>query len=158
VLAGTDRHGSYMIAVTYRPKGPTVKIGAKSAAKFRNNATGRAGVFAGLGDQIAGLNNNLMTREYQQLKGPPLAPRGAFSRVITNLKLGYEKSDDGRKWTAFGYWDQVVSRKGKPFLHAHFTGAGHLPVRDLAGVRPEGQAKARKAIVAWMRDIIRTSK
>jgi hypothetical protein len=167
VLAGLDKDGNLMPPVTYRPKGPTVKITAKSAAKFRNNAYagGKAGVFAGLGMHTAGVNNNLLPREYEQLTGPPLAPRRQFSRVITNLRLGFEKSADGRQWTAFGFWHEVVNAKGKPFLQYHFQGIRYrswhgsmFKKRDLTGVRPEGQAKARKAIVAWMSDIIRTSK
>jgi hypothetical protein len=159
VLAGLDKDGSYMLAVTYRPKGPTVGIGAKSAAKFRNNAKGnrKAGIFGGFGIYPAGLHNNLSKREYEQLTGPPLAPRGRFSRVITNLKtMWIEPPAGGTVWTAVGYWDQVVSVKGKPFLQAHFNGSGHLPVRNLAGLRPEGRALARKAAVNFLRDLIRT--
>jgi hypothetical protein len=160
VLAGTDKDGGYMVAVTYRPKGPTVGIGAKSAAKFRNYAKGnrKAGSFGGFGLYPAGLHNNLSKREYEQLTGPPLAPRGQFSRVITNLKTGYERSADGRVWTAYGYWDQVVNKKGRPFLQAHFNGSGRLPVRNLAGLRPEGRALARAATVNFLRDLIRWSK
>jgi hypothetical protein len=157
VLAGTDKDGGYMIGVTYRPKGPTVGIKAKSASRFRNNAKagGKAGHFAGFGIHVAGLNNNLSRGEYEQLTGPPLAPRGQFSRVITNLKTGFERSSDWLEWRAYGFWDEVVDAKGRPFLHAHFEGLGHLPIRDLRGVRPEGREKARRAAIAWMSDQIR---
>ena len=159
ILAGTDKDGGYMLAVKYRPKGPTVKIGATSASRFRNNAKGRGkiGIFAGFGVHAAGFHNNLTRGEYEQLTGPPLAPRGQFSRVITNLKTSFEHSPDYTQWTAYGAWFDVVSTKGRPFLSAHFNGVGRLPIRDLAGVRPEGRAKARRAAVAWMRDQIRTT-
>ena len=157
ILAGTDKNGGYMPAVKYRPKGPTVGIKERSAARFRNNAraSSKVGVFAGFGPRASGLNNNLTRGEYEQLTGPPLAPRGQFSRVITNLKTGFEHSPNFMQWTAYGAWFDVVSTKGRPFLGAHFRGAGRLPIRDLAGVRPEGRAKARRAAIAWMSDAVR---
>jgi hypothetical protein len=157
VLAGLDKNGVPMARVTYRPKGPTVKIGADSASRFRNNVSGRIkkGEFGGFGVHAAGLHNNLLTREYEQLTGPPLAPRGQFSRVITNLTTDFAPSADGRVWTAWGAWVDVVSTKGVPFLSAHFKGKGRLPKRDLRGVRPEGRLKARKALIAWAADLIR---
>lgn len=157
VLAGTDKDGNPMAPVTYRPKGPTVGIKAKSAARFRNNQpANRRGEFLGFGRHASGLHNNLTTQEYEQLTGPPLAPRGAFSRVITNLIPGFEEPPAGSSvWTAYGAWVEVVSTKGVPFLQFHFNGGGFLPRRDLRGVRPEGREKARKAAIAWMADQIR---
>lgn len=151
VLAGTDKDGDPMKPVTYRPKGPTVGIKAKSAARFRNNqAANRRGEFFGFGPHASGLNNNLTRGEYEQLTGPPLAPRGAFSRVITNLQPGFEEPPAGSTvWTAYGAWYEVVDTKGRPFLHYAFAR------RDLRGVRPEGREKARKAAIAWMADQIR---
>lgn len=161
ILAGTDKDGGYMLAVTYRPKGPQVKIGAKSASRFRNyaKANRKIGIFGGFGIYASGTHNNLLRREYEQLDGPPLAPRRQFSRVITNLKTGWiEPPRGGSVWTAYGAWDQVVSKKGKQFLQAHFKGSGRLPVRNLAGLRPWGRAEARKATVNFLRDQIRWSK
>jgi len=89
--------------------------------------------------------------------GPPLAPRGAFSRVITNLVTGYEVLASGA-YSAYGLWNEVVNAKGRKFLHYHFEGTGRLPVRDLRGVRPEGVERARKAAKAWMLDLIRRKK
>ena len=159
VLAGTDKDGGYMLAVTYRPVG---KAKGTTAAR-RNLANGRLrkSSFAGLGIHAAGLHNNLTREEYERLGGPPLAPRRASSRVITNLETGWQRSSD-REWEAYGYWDEVVCTRGVPFLHAHFTGAStgrghrvHLPTRDLRGVRPEGRELARRATIAWMRDVLR---
>ena len=157
VLAGKDKDGNAMRPVTYRPKGRAVGINTGAADAFRNNARGRikAGSFGGFGPHTSGFNNNLTRREYEQLSGPPLAPRGQFSRVITNLKTDFHPSPDGRTWTAYGAWFEVVSTKGRQFLGAHFRGAGRLPIRDLTGVRPEGRIKARDAAIAWMADQIR---
>lgn len=151
VLAGLDKDGNPMRPVTYRPVGK----GAKPTKSQKNNAKGRRGVFGGIGPNPAGTNNNLRPDEYRRLSGPPLAPRGAFSRVITNLRTGYEHSAGSDLWTAYGFWDEVVSVNGRPFLSAHFRGAGRLPVRDLRGVRPEGREKARRAAIAWMSDQVR---
>jgi hypothetical protein len=157
VLAGLDKDGNKMAPVKYRPvTAKPIKIGSKAAAGLRNTS-GRKGVFAGFGIHSAGLNNNLTSSQYRQLDGPPLAPRRQFSRVITNLKTDFIRpSDMDREWTAYGYWDEVVSRKGVMFLPAHFRGRAGLPRRDLAGVRPEGREKARRAAIAWMADQIRT--
>jgi hypothetical protein len=153
VLAGEDRYGSHMIAVRYRPKGPTVGIRAKSAARFRNNATGK-GRFGGFGPHAAGLHNNLRKSEYEQLTGPPLAPRGVFSRVITNFGTSVVQMSP-TEWEVVGGWSEVVSTRGVAFLRAHFEGSGNLPVRDLRGVRPVGLVMVRKSLVDWLRDQIR---
>lgn len=161
VLAALDKDGNPMTPVTYRPK-PGSK-GRLTGAQRNNPKKGaRRGVFAGLGTHPAGTNNNLTSAEYRRLAGPPLAPRGAFSRVITNLRPRYGRLTSG-VWEAVGYWDEVVSRKGKRFLHYHFNGATGggkkrnvvLPRRDLRGVRPPGLEKARKALKAWAIDLLR---
>jgi hypothetical protein len=54
-----------------------------------------------------------------------------------------------------GYWEEVVSRDGRPFLHYHFDGTGRLPRRDLRGVRPAGVARALEALKAFGKDMIR---
>ena len=148
VLAGLDKDGNPMAPVTYRPVGKKTAV----TARQKNNAKGK-GKFGGLGPMAAGLHNNLSSAEYRKLGGKPLAPRGAFSRVITNLRPGHEKISS-HVWEAYAFWADVVSQKGKPFLHAHFLGIGQK-VRDLRGVRPEGHEKARKAAIAWMSDQIR---
>lgn len=157
VLAGTDRYGRAMEHVRYRPVKAKKGLGAKLTDSQRNGLSARKkrGVFSGLGPSAAGLHNNLTPQEYRKLAGPPLAPRGAFSRVITNLVTRFEPdSPDARM--AYGEWKDVVSTKGVKFLPYHFNGEGRLPVRDLRGVRPEGVEKARKSAIAWLLDIIRT--
>lgn len=160
VLAGTDKDGNRMAPVKYRPKtAKPLKIGSKGAASARNNASARAkvGIFANIGSFPAGLNNNLMRKQYEQLDGPPLAPRRQFSRAITNLKLDFNRDPDFTKWTVRMSWGDVVSTKGVPFMKFHFDGRGRLPRRDLRGVRPEGLEKARKALIAWMSDQVRSA-
>ena len=147
-MAGTDKDGVPMVPVTYRPA-PYGKLGRVHKRRQQYNP---------------GTGGNLTSREYRLLDGPPLAPRGMGSRVVTNLKTAYERVSS-HLWRAFAYWDDVVSRKGERFLHYHFDGAvggGRsrnvtLPRRDLRGVRPEGKEKARRSLRAWMIDIIRSS-
>jgi hypothetical protein len=113
-------------------------------------------VFAGRGKQPSGINNNLKSSEYRKLDGPPLAPRRQFSRVITNYVLRFGQTS-AHIWEAVGYWNEVVSKKGRKFLHYHFEGTSKLHQRDLRGVRPEAREKAAKAARAWMIDQIRSS-
>lgn len=161
VLAGLDKDGRPMVPVTYRPR-PTAQKRLTAAQRNNPRKGARTGAFAGLGAHPAGTNNNLTSAEYRRLAGPPLAPRGAFSRVITNLQLRFGRIDS-HHWEAVGYWDEVVSTQGLPFLHYHFdgaTGGGRnrnvtLPKRDLRGVRQWGRDKVRRSLRAWMIDVIR---
>jgi hypothetical protein len=160
VLAGTDKHGDPMAPVTYRPvHGKGTKANARQKNHPKKGA--RSGTSAGFGPHVSGLHNNLTHAEYERLNGPPLAPRGAFSRVVTNLRTRFGRLAS-LSWQAVGYWDEVVSTKGVPFLLAHFTGARtgkggktRLPRRDLRGVRPEGERRARVALRAWIRSVLR---
>ena len=163
VLAGQDKDGLPMAPVTYRPlvdTGQHINIRARESARLRlgQHATRKRDLlFGGYGPAASGLHNNLTSSEYRRLDGPPLAPRSQFSRVITNLRLGQPIKEAEDRWIAFCYWDEVVSTKGFGFLPAHFNGEGHLPVRDLRGVRPEGKQKCRTALRAWAIDMIRAS-
>jgi hypothetical protein len=182
VLAGLDKDGVEMQAVTYRGQTATAKPRARSGAFRGSNLKGnRKGVIRELGlkgGRIAGRtpkgaekvvggmnrfkgvttysftgskgaailpNNNLATRVYKQLDGPPLAPRREASRVISNLMTEHDTTE----MSASGGWAEVVSPKGVPFLKAHFNGENGLPVRDLRGVRPWGVAQARAAVRKW---------
>lgn len=162
VLAGLDRHGNPMEPVKYRPV-TTLSVRRPTAQQKNNPRKGaRRGAFSGFGPRAAGLHNNLTSREYRRLAGPPLAPRGAFSRVITNLKTRFGRRGAFRFETV-GYWDEVVSTKGVPFLMAHFQGlrtgrkgSVRLPVRDLRGIRPPGRTRAFTALRAWAIDLLRS--
>jgi hypothetical protein len=155
VLAGIDCRGNPMTPVTYRPKPAALKL---TAAQKNNPKKGsRRGEFHGIGQHPAGINNNLTSAEYRRLAGPPMAPRGPFSRVITNLRFLFGEPVPGAQWELIGYWEEVVNTKSQRFLHYHFTGGVHLPQRDLAGVRPNGVLRARNAARAWMIDQVRSA-
>jgi hypothetical protein len=156
IMAGTDKDGAPLARVTYRPVGPK-----KGHAKHYKSPKYRGAYNPGVG-------GNLSSSQYRKMTGPPLAPRGVQSRVITNLKTGYQRLYTGRTagaWEAFAYWDEVVNKKGETFLHYHFQGASGggrkhnvtLPKRDLRGVRPEGREQARRALRAWMTDMVRST-
>lgn len=152
VLAGTGGDGMPLARVTYRPKyasiGP-LKKGQKSRTLTTAQRLGqKASVRRGQYNQGMA-NGNLTTKEYQQLDGPPLAPRRQFSRVITNYRQTSSQTSP-TTWEAVGLWDGVVSTKGRSFLMYHFTGAGRLPRRDLRGVRPWGLERARVTARNWM--------
>jgi len=156
ILAGTDKDGNLLAAVTYRPKPSALRLTAQQKNHPKRGA--RRGASAGIGDHAAGLNNNLSSSEYRRLGGPPTAPRGAFSRVITNLETRFGQVSTWT-WEAVGHWDQVVSKTGKPFLHYLFDGKGRfgrIPARDLRGVRPAGVQEAKEAARAWVIDQVRT--
>jgi hypothetical protein len=157
VLQGLDKDGVPMAPVKYRPRPPGPRKPTK-AQRGGQRANAKKGGFLGLGATAYG---NLTSSEYRLLGGPPLAPRDQFSRVITNLKTGHGR--EGGNWYAMGYWDEVLDRKGHPFLHWHFHGASGggkkrnvtLPKRDLRGVRPDGRAKALDALRNFARLLIR---
>lgn len=151
IMAGLDKDGNPMAAVTYRPKNETATTKQQRNGGRRNAAFGQ---FGGFGPMAAGLHNNLSPAEYRRLSGPPLAPRGVFSRVISNLRTSFQRGRDGT-WQVVGAWFEVVSTRGVKFLSSHFNGSGNSPQRDLRGVRPSGRQKAREAALAWMRDYIR---
>jgi hypothetical protein len=138
--AGLDKDGHPLAPVTYRPVGPG-KEPSNRIGKFQPL------VLANFG--------SLTTSEYRRLAGPPLAPRGKQSRVVTNLLTEYGRGSQAGTWEAFGYWDQVFSRGGMPFLQYHFHGIGQKK-RDLTGVRPEGVLAARKRAVNWIIDMVRS--
>ena len=147
ILAGLDKDGNPVKPVTYRPKYGQPK---RTTPRQRNNVRGRRGTFAGFGVFAAGLHNNLTYAEYVRLSGPPLAPRGAFSRVVTNF--GTDATQTGPPWFVTGFWDDVVDVKGRPFLDRAFA------VRDMRGVRPQGKDEARKAAVRYVKGLIRAAK
>jgi hypothetical protein len=157
IMAGLDGAGNPMAAVTYRPKPSALRATASQQNNPKKGA--RRGAFAGLGNHAAGLNNNLTSAEYRRLGGPPLAPRGMFSRVITNFKVDYAMLRAGY-WQVTYWWDDVVSRTGVPFLRYHFEGKGRwgrIPVRDLRGIRPADREKIDAAKKAWMYDQVRSA-
>jgi hypothetical protein len=146
VLAGLDKDGRPMPPVTYRPK---------SGAKAWTRAQQRkriAGVTAATGD-------NLTSAQYRRLTGPPLAPRGMGSRVITKLHTGYGWDSTAQTGFAEGAWRKVVSKTGYEFLEDLFEGRGprgrRIPARDLRGVRPQGRREALRQLREWGVELVR---
>jgi hypothetical protein len=143
ILAGTDKDDQPLKPVTYRPQ---VKV--KRVTKNQRNNT--RGEVSGFGPLAAGLHNNLPYADYLALGGPPTAPRGKDSRVITNLVTGHGRdpaADD--RWFAAGAWQEVVDVRGEPFLERMFR------TRNLAGLRQWGRNRAVEVLKDWVRDLLR---
>lgn len=158
VLEGLDKDGRPLAPVTYRPIPAAMRLTAAQKNLVKGN---RRGLFAGLGASPGGMpNNNLTSAEYRRLGGPPLAPRGKYSRVVTNLETEFAPPSGagagGTGWQAYGYWREVVSVQGAKFLQYHFHGVGKTKKRDLTGVRPQGVQRASRSAVAWIIDIVRS--
>jgi hypothetical protein len=120
---------------------PTPLLRQLEEVIFRDN---ERGVLAGLdrnGQRMPVTKRQLDPNLSAKLgDGPPLAPKRTDSRVIKDLVTGFFQ--DGGDWVVFGAWENVLSKSGVPFLPFHFRGEGRLPVRDLAGLRPEGFTEA----------------
>lgn len=129
-MAGLDGKGNPLQPVTYRPV-PVKRIDYRTLA-----------------------NNNLTSSHYRSLSGPPLAPRGLQSRIVTNYRTASAELSDGR-WTAIGAWEDVLSTRGVSFLRYHFTGSGALPVRDLRGIRPDVRVEARRTLREFLMHYMR---
>jgi hypothetical protein len=149
ILAGTDCFGHPMPAVTYRPIGD--KPRKFSRADQQRHLSGFSAIGGGRREETSG--NNLTSAQYRRLAGPPLAPRGNLSRVVTNLRTQQGYDDSRGVYFAIASWFDIVSRKGREFILAHFIGArtGHttLPIRDLRGIRPADQAGYLDDLEAW---------
>lgn len=84
---------------------------------------------------------------------PPLIPAWERSRVISAFTSGWiwERHGSVQKYTVIGAWENVfTSSSGVQFLPFHFRGEGKLPRRDLAHLRPDGVAAARRALRAFV--------
>ena len=95
--------------------------------------------------------DNCTSSMYRSLAGPPLAPRGLGSRVVTGFETGWHR--EGSQWIEIGAWKNVLSIDAVPFMPFHFRGEGRLPKRDLAHVRPSAMRKAREALHSFMQYI-----
>ena len=156
VLAGLDKDGNPMLAVTYRPRpGPKGKK-LTVAQRLGQHPRKRRGDFYGIGSQMSGINNNLTSSEYRQLDGPPLAPRRQFSRVITNFATSSWQLEEHGSWVLVGTWGEVVNAKGYYFLRHLFRGDPPQPgPRDLRGVRPDDLVKIKATILPWAKLTVR---
>lgn len=148
VMAGTDKDGNALIPVKYRGAGavPTSPLVLKN--KYRNKETIKNWRWQAPAQEAG---DNLTTSQYRKLGGPPLAPRGLSSRVIRNFVTRIESTADWNTWWIEAALAGIVNRKGEPFMHYHFEGAGRLPQRDLRGIRPEGRERIRKLVALEIR-------
>lgn len=115
-----------------------------------------------------GRGHDLTTRQYQQQSGPPLAPRGMASRIISNYTVKPMATEAGH-FGVEGGWDDFVSNSGREILPFHFdssvdaaswipkVGVGrgkNLPRRNMSGLRLWGRERARKELLEWIRMVM----
>lgn len=105
------------------------------AMRDDREAAGRAGEDR-FGEPLAPINHGvpLPPRElaHRGGSGPPLAPRGAASRLIADFVVDVVELGEGRI-EVVGSWPTM------PFLRYHTGGPEHswrLPVRNVVGLRP----------------------
>lgn len=191
VMQGQQGDGSPMKPTKYRLS--LTQSGAGQAGDLFFNASGQAfdnfesggqfnfGSLGGVGPGYKpSPSDSLDTRQYQQMTGPPLAPRGAASRVISNYRVNILTGKN--RVGVEGGWDDVLSKKGVPFLPAHFFGSQiktrapkrgvfatsltgdakaynltSLPVRNLIGLRQWGKTQATKELNAWIKWLLTVS-
>lgn len=141
-----------------------------SGEAFSNMETTSAFFFANLSGQMGtgsrpGTSGNRSSKEYRKATGPPLAPFGPGSRVISNYTVEPVVENGGNTVGVEGGWDEVVSKTGVEFLPFHFKGATsskamfatsiggdnfHLPRRNLVGLRRWGKTQAKKELLSWV--------
>lgn len=163
VMMGVDGEGRRMKPTTYRKSLRQTSAGEAGDEFF--NAQGEAFsnmegekefYFANMtGNEGIGFkpgpSGNMSRKEYRKATGPPLAPRGPASRVISNYTVEPLTSATGNTVGVEGGWDDVVSEKGFEFLPVHFNGGKNIPRRNLVGLRAWGKAQARKELNAWVK-------
>lgn len=75
--------------------------------------------------------------------GPPLAPRGSASRIVSGFVVEVVPLGDGAILVR-GSWP------GFPELRYHSEGAGHNPVRDPVGITPAAEARIGEAVRGFL--------
>lgn len=79
--------------------------------------------------------------------GPPLVPRGEFSRAIRNYEVKAEPFGAGGTFVLAGSWRDAA------FLRHHAEGVryknGRVIRRDVMGIRPAGVARMLEAVGEW---------
>ena len=83
--------------------------------------------------------------------GPPLIPRGARSRFITNFEVTWEIQ--GSSMALKGRYVNILSKSGRSFVQYHLNGTSRLPKRDVAGITPKGWQKIRERQHAFVQEI-----
>lgn len=150
VLSGVDGNDQPMPPLKYRPKQGTAAGKKTSNRQVPNYGTARF-QSTGAGPFATGLHDNLLTRQYELLTGPRLAPRGDASRVIKNLHDQSQADPANGRYECILAWFQVISTKGKPFLIYHFDpeSGSHLPKYDLRPIRRADFAFCMNALRAF---------
>ena len=163
VMMGVDGEGKRMTPTTYRKSLRQTSAGEATDEFF--NAQGEAFsnmegaqefYFANTSGQPGigfkpGPSGNMSSKEYRKATGPPLAPRGPASRVISNYTVEPLTSATGNTVGVEGGWDDVVSKKGFEFLPVHFNGGKNMPRRNLVGLRAWGKKQARLELNVWVK-------
>lgn len=82
------------------------------------------------------------TRKTRGGIGPPLAPRGAQSRIVREFTVRFERAREG-----------LVVVMGWPmeWVKYHVTGTRHMPRRDPTGVRERDRRAILRALSEWVR-------
>jgi len=155
VLARLDKDDKPAPQLHYRPVAKPKKLSV--AQRLGQHPNLRRSRYAGRGEYTDMLANyNLPTRELVKLAGPYGAPRKQFSRLITNLVTGSGRDpSDPKVWIATAAWVEVVTPKGKPFLHYLFDGTNTLDPYDLRGIRPRDKDEMWESFRAWAKLEIR---
>ena len=176
VLAGLDKDDKPVASTIYRNSFAQAGYDRPTYVKFVPNPFGPVAWkvnVSGTHDPgyKPGTTANLTTKQYKSLSGPPLAPRGMASRIISNYKI--EAVDGtGGEFGVEGGWDDVVSKKGVEFLPFHFSGnvvsstsaplfgvigvgrGKNLARRDMAGLRAWGRSRARTDLKKWIQEVM----
>lgn len=176
VLAGTDKDDNPVTATIYRNSFTQAGYDRPTYVKFVPNPFGgpdwKTNVSGMPKDGFKpGGSHNLTTKQYKQLSGPPLAPRGMASRIISNYLISPIQGVGGQ-FGVEGSWVDVTSRNGTPFLPFHFNsttvsstsgplfgivgiGRGrNLPRRNMAGLRAWGKKRAREDLRKWIEEVM----
>lgn len=158
VLAGLDGNDQPVTRTSYRysftQAGYDKPTYVKSVFNVQSNATWRVNISGTTQSRgyKPGPAANLSSRDYRRQSGPPLAPRGSASRIISNYLV--ELVDTGNTLGVEGFWQDVVSRRGVSFLPFHFSGGRRLPRRNMANLRQWGRQRARRDLREWINDLM----
>jgi hypothetical protein len=96
-------------------------------------------------------SNNLAPLAPSTLKrrdgtGPPLAPHGLDSRIVTNAQINVVGIGD--------YVAIELSWKDMPWLTYHSTGTKYMKQRDITGIRPETMDQIGDLIQSFFDDLV----
>lgn len=176
VLAGLDKDDKPVTATSYRNSFTQAGYDRPTYVKFVPNPFGgqdwKVNVSGMPKDGFKpGGAGNLTTKQYKQLSGPPLAPRGMASRIISNYLIRPIMGTNNQ-FGVEGVWEDVTSRSGVLFLPFHFNstlasttsgalfgmiGVGrgkNLPRRNMCGLRAWGKKRAREDLRKWIEEVM----